>query len=414
MADFRTYHDRYLEIRVREAIRDTRVIALVGSRQAGKSTLARHLSEGTASYRTFDDLGTLAAASADPIAFAQALPVGAIIDEVQRLPAILAAIKSIVDIDPTPGRFLLTGSANLLTIPTLSESLAGRMELFTLYPFSQAEIEKSHHNFADMIFDQRATFNPASENPKRLLQRIVFGGYPEALQRANDRRRNAWFRSYLTTILQRDVRELSAISDVLGMERLLRLCAARNASILNETALGSEIGLSRKIVGRYLGLLEQLFLLSRLPAYARERGRRVTKAAKVHLNDVGLAAYLYGADVHNLSQNRNMLGGLLETLVVNEIRSQASWSNAQPELYHYREYEGLEIDIVLEKRDGTIAAIEVKATTSPGAKDFQSLRRFAELTGDKFQRGVLLYGGSTPLAFGEKLVALPTSALWSR
>ncbi|MDQ2680959.1 MAG: ATP-binding protein [Candidatus Eremiobacteraeota bacterium] len=410
MADVRTYRGRYLENPIRQALRDTRVVALVGPRQAGKSTLARHLD--SASYRTFDDFGSLAAASADPLAFVTALPVGAIIDEVQRLPAILRAIKSVVDTDPTPGRFILTGSANLLTIPTLSESLAGRIELFTLYPFSQAEIDKSRNNFVDMLFTN-ATFRPVTETAEQIIGRITTGGYPEVLQRENDSRRNAWFQSYLTTILQRDVRELSAISDVLGMERLLRLCAARSASILNETALASEIGLPRKTVSRYLGLLEQIFLLSRLPAYARERGRRVTRAPKVHLNDVGLAAYLHGSDFESLLQNRSMLGGLLETLVVNEIRSQASWSSVRPALYHYREYDGLDIDLVLEKRDSTVAAIEVKATASPGKNDFRSLRRFAELAGDSFQRGVLLYGGSSPLAFGEKLVALPIATLWS-
>ncbi|MHB8196758.1 MAG: ATP-binding protein [Vulcanimicrobiaceae bacterium] len=412
MADFRKYFDRFLEPRLRATLLDTRVIALTGARQVGKSTLARHLSGGTADYYTFDDLGTLAAANADPMAFVRSLPRGAIIDEVQRLPDVLSAIKAAVDSNPVPGRLIITGSANLLTIPKLSESLAGRMELFNLFPLSQAEIEKSPSNFVDRVFAQDAVFEPVQESPERTIVRIISGGYPEAMSRENDTRRNAWFHSYVTTVLQRDVREISAISDILGMERLLRLCATRSASILNETAIASEIGLPRKTVARYLDLLEQMFLVWRLPAYARERGRRVTKAAKIHLNDTGLASYLYGADVQHLSKTRTMLGGLLETLVANEIRAQASWSNSGSELFHYREYEGLEIDLVLENRDGSVAAIEVKATTSPGANDLQSLKRFAQLTGPSFKKGVLLYGGSKMLTFGENLIALPIAHLW--
>jgi len=413
MADFRAYRDRFLEPLVRAAIADTRVVAIAGPRQAGKSTLAWHLSGGAGSYYTLDDLGTRAAAEADPSAFVRSLPIGAVIDEVQRLPDILYAVKAVVDVDPTPGRFVLTGSANLLTIPTISESLAGRMELLTLYPFSQAEIEKRKGNFVDEIFREAATFAASAGDAEDLIYRVMTGGYPEVLGREIESRRNAWFHSYVTTILQRDVRDMSAIADLRGMERLLRLCAARSSSILNETALASEVAMPRKTVGRYLGLLEQLYLVQRLPAYARERGRRITKSPKIHLVDVGLAAYLFGADFHQLSNNRSMFGGLLETLVVNEIRAQASWSDARPQLFHYRETEGLEIDLILEKRDGSIVAIEVKSTTTPGEADFKAMRVFAESAGASFKRGILLYGGAKPLAFGERFVALPIANLWS-
>lgn len=414
MADFRKYVDRYLEPLVLRALEDTRVVALVGARQVGKSTLARHLSGATGEYYTFDDLGTLAAANQDPAAFVRSLARGAVIDEVQKLPNVLSAIKAVVDSDPVPGRLIITGSANLLTIPKLSESLAGRMELFTLYPLSQTEIDSSKTNFVDAIFcGEPLDHHQATETPERTIARIMSGGYPEALRRENETRRNSWFHSYVTTTLQRDVREISAISDILGMERLLRLCATRSASILNETALASEIGIPRKTVGRYLDLLEQMFLIWRLPAYARERGRRVTKAPKMHLNDAGLAAYLFGADFHQLSKNRTMVGGLLETLVVNEIRAQTSWSHSDADILHYREYEGLEIDIVIEKRDGSVAAIEVKATSSPGARDFQSLRRFSQLAGTTFTSGILLYGGAKVVSFGEKLFAVPIANLWA-
>ncbi len=415
MADFRTYRDRFLEAEIRQALADTRVVGLFGARQTGKTTLAGHLSRRAASYVTFDDLTVQETAKADPMAFARALPRGSVIDEVQRVPDILPAIKIIVDEDPRPGRFVLTGSANLLTMPRLSESLAGRMQVFTLFPFAQAELERSGRNFVDQIFsgtfDVRHTV-VGHTIKEDFLQRIPRGGYPEVIARPQ-KRRNAWFESYVETILRRDVREIAAIEDALAMHRLLRVAAARSAGMLNETALSSQIGLPRKTLSRYLGILERLYLVWRLPAYARNRAHRAVKSPKLYLNDTGLAAYLLGADAVHLRRDRNLLGGLLETFVAAELRAQASWSRNRPELYHYREHDGLEVDLLLERHDGKVAAVVVKATSSPGATDLSGLQRVAAEMGSALAAGVLLYGGNRALPFGKRLYALPISALWS-
>jgi len=413
VADFRIFRHRFLGPSIDAALADTRIVTIVGARQVGKSTLARHLAKGSAPYLTFDNLATLAAAKEDPHSFIRSLPRGSVIDEVQHVPEILAAIKGEIDSNPTPGRFLLTGSANFLTIPTLSESLAGRMELFTLLPLAQSELSGSTHNFVDELFSPTPTFQIPNETLASIFKRLTTGGYPEVLARTEPARRSAWFESYVATILQRDIRELGAISDLVGAQRLLRLCSARSATLLNETALASEVGLTRKTTANYLDYLEQLFLLWRLPAFSRERGRRVRKAPKLLPVDTGLAAHLFGADPNALQSNRSMGGGLLEAFVANEIRAQSSWANTRTSLFHYREYDGLEIDLVLERPDGRLAAIEVKATASPGAGDFKGLGRFRDSVGASFARGVLLYGGETAISFGPNLYAVPIPSLWA-
>uniref|UniRef100_E6Q5Z9 ATPase, AAA+ superfamily n=1 Tax=mine drainage metagenome TaxID=410659 RepID=E6Q5Z9_9ZZZZ len=413
VAEFRTFRRRFLEPRIAAALADTRIVTIVGARQVGKSTLARHLAKSGSPYLTFDNLATLAAAKEDPHSFIRSLPRGTVIDEVQHLPEILTAIKSEVDENPVPGRFLLTGSANFLTIPTLSESLAGRMELFTLLPLAQNEMNGSGRNFVDELFSPAPNFQTRNETLASIFERVTTGGYPEVLARSDPARRSAWFESYVATILQRDIRELGAISDLVGAQRLLRLCAARSASLVNETALASEVGLTRKTTANYLDYLEQLFLLWRLPAFSRERGRRVSKAPKLLPVDTGLAAHLFGADSGALYNNRSIAGGLLETFVANELRAQSSWATTRTSLFHYREYDGLEIDLVLERPNGALAAIEVKATASPGQGDFKGMRRFRDSVGSSFARGVLLYGGETTLSFGPNLHAVPMTSLWA-
>jgi predicted AAA+ superfamily ATPase len=411
MADIRIYVGRFLESELRSALADTRVVGIFGARQSGKSTLARRVSGNGAQYVTFDDLATRDAANADPTAFVTGLNFGSIIDEIQRVPDTLSVIKMVVDEDPRPGRFILTGSANLLTLPRISESLAGRIQIFTLFPFAQAELEKSATNFVDRLFE--GEFKVEHAPAPRLPERVLKGGYPEAVAREGETRRSAWFESYVTTMLQRDVREISAIEDTLAMNRVLRIAAARTAGLLNETALSSQAGIPRKTLSRYLAILEQLYLVWRVPAYARERGRRMTKSPKLYVNDTGLAAHLAGVDVAHLANDRNVFGGLLETFVANELRAQASWSRNKPSLFHYREHDGAEVDLILERRDGKIAAIETKAAASLSANAFSGLQRAAKTFGKDLASGVLLYNGTTSLAFGTRLWAMPIADLWN-
>lgn len=391
-------------------VRESRVTAILGARQVGKSTLARLLSKP---YFSLDDLGTRTFALRDPVAFVRELPHGAIIDEVQRAPDLLLAVKSVVDLSQEPGRFILTGSANLLTLPKLADSLTGRMRIIEVHPLAQSEIEQRPSNIVDRFFDEKWGIPTTVEPTDDLITRITHGGYPGILPLASDASRNAWFEDYLLTMLQREIRELTRIGDITEMERLLRLVAVRTGRVLNLSALASDIGMPKETLRRYLGILEQLYLVHTLPAWSSDAGRTYIKAPKVFINDTGLAAYQLGADAERLATNRDLLGNLVETFVVNEIRKHISWSILRPKLFHLRTNAGKEIDLLLEARDGRIVAIEIKAGASPRTQDANTLSAFMKTMGSRVVRGLLMYTGSQAIPIEERLCALPISSLWS-
>jgi hypothetical protein len=391
---------------------------LVGPRQAGKSTLAQQLiGEGhEARYLTFDDAGTLAAARGDPTGFIAGLDGPAVLDEIQRAPDLFLAIKAAVDRDRRPGRFLLTGSANVLLLPRVADSLAGRMEVLTLWPLSQGELEGRRERFIDLAFAEGPLPHvsaPAGDDPSEgLLPATLRGGFPEAVARTDDRRREAWFGSYLTTILQRDVRDLSNIDGLSQVPRLLALLAARSASLLNQAELSRSAAMPLSTLRRYLVLLEQTFLVSLLPPLTGGLGRRSVKAPKAMLTDTGLLGSVLGLDRERLARSPALTGPLLETFVAAELRKQAGWSERSVGLWHYRTHAGREVDLVLEDRAGRVVGIEVKASASPTSADFNGLRALQAANPDAFVRGIVLHGGSISVPFGERLHALPIPWLW--
>ncbi len=368
-----------------------------------------------AQYVTLDDASTLAAARYDAQGFVAGFGGAIILDEIQRAPELFLAIKAAVDQDRRPGRFLLTGSANVMLLPDLSDSLAGRMEILTLWPFSQGELEGVQEDFIDRLFGDE--FKPAVTSVlerAQLLQRILRGGYPEVLMRAEEDRRNAWFGAYLTTILQRDVRDLANIEGLTALPRLLALLATRACSLLNLADISRGTEIAQTTLKRYLTLLEATYLVTLNPAWASNLGKRLVKAPKLMLNDTGLLGYLLGLGVDRLMNDGNLLGGLLENFVALELRKQIGWSRTRPQMFHFRTQNGQEVDIVLENRRGDIAAIEVKAGASVNSADFKGLRALQEIAGERFKRGVLLHTGTASIPFGENLFALPVSALWQR
>jgi predicted AAA+ superfamily ATPase len=318
-----------------------------------------------------------------------------------------------VDKDRRPGRFLLTGSANVMTLPRLSESVAGRMEIIPLYPFSAGELEGCIEGFLPKLFAN--TIGQSKLRPARddIAARIARGGYPEANHRESDDRREAWFASYISTILQRDVRDLARVEALHALPNLLKLLAARASGLLNLADVGRDSGLPHSTLNRYLALLETVFLVHRLPAWSRNLGQRLVKAPKLHLVDSGLACHTLGADARRLSEDRPLLGRLLESYVVGELRKQVSWADPQTRIYHSRTAAGSEVDVVLEKPNGTVAAIEVKASASVSASDFSGLKSLRDQLGQQFCAGVTLYLGEQIVPFGEKLWLVPVSALWT-
>ena len=406
---------RNIESAVHQALADTPVVLLNGPRQTGKTTLAQMMTEKAGTrYFSLDDAATLASAAGDPAGFVRNLSGPVVIDEIQKAPDLFPAIKLAVDQDCQPGRFLLTCSANVMTLPRLSESLAGRMEIIPLFPFSAGELAGQHEGFLKRLFDGTIAKTKPISVKDDLPARLVRGGYPEAVQRQSDDRRATWFASYLSTILQRDVRDLARVDALHSLPNLLKLLAARVSGLLNLADVSRDAGLPHTTLVRHLALLETVFLVHRLPAWSPNLGKRLVKAPKLHLVDSGFACHLIGADARRLAEDRPLLGRLLETFVVGELRKQLSWTDRQTALFHFRTAAGSEVDVVLEKADGTVAALEIKAGVTVGASDFSALQALRDQLGDRFRAGVVLYLGDQVVPFGDKLTLVPLPALWAK
>ncbi len=395
------------------ALADTRVVLVNGPRQAGKSTLVRAVAgERAAEWRDLDLVPDREAALADPVGFV-AFDGLTVIDEIQRAPELLLAIKASVDADPRPGRFLLTGSSRLLALRDLPDTLPGRMETIELWPFSQGEIDGAPDGFVDAVFELGPDVHHDSTIGRAdYADRIVRGGLPEAVARTDPRRRGRFFDSYLQNLVDRDVRQLAEIERAPQLTTLIRLLAARSGQLVAPGSLESELQLARPTIARYLQLLDEVFLIKRVPGWSRSLGSRVTNAAKLTFVDSGIATQLLGFDSHALRRPGAPFGPLLEGFVVSELARQLTWSRELADLYHYRDHNKVEVDAVLENRRRQVVAIEIKAASTVRAEDFAGLRRVGERLGDDFILGVVLYTGPTTLPFGPKLRALPISALW--
>ena len=396
---------------LREALRDTPVTMLVGPRQSGKSTLAQALVgdlEG-AEYVSLDRGLSLSAARDDPAAFVSGKARTLVIDEVQRAPDLLLEIKASVDEDRRPGRFVLTGSADVLSLPRVADTLAGRMEVLRLWPLSQGEIEGRRERFLDALLRGEPDVVVAdSAGREDLLRRIEAGGFPEALDRSGGRR-GRWFDSYLDTMLQREVRDLANVAGLTELPRLMRLLAARASGQLNYSALSRDLGMPQTTLKRYLALLETAFLVATVPAWFRNVGKRLVKSPKLLLTDAGLLAHLLGGG----EASGRFFGPLLENFVLMEIVKQASFSETRPPLFHYRTADGLEVDAVVESPSGGVCGVEVKAAATLTSRDSRGLKGLSASLGDDFIAGVILHTGSESARLAEKIWALPVSALWA-
>ena len=393
------------------SLNDTPVVLLQGPRQCGKTTLARSVAEPTGyGYLSFDDDNLVRAARADPLGFITDLPPKMVLDEVQRVPEIFTTLKLVVDRDRQPGRFLLTGSADVLLLPRLADSLAGRIEVIRLHPMAQVELRQQSASFLQRLFRAEFGVVGATRMGQALAELVVAGGFPAALTRLPSRR-SAWYQSYVQTLVQRDVRDLARIAALDVMPRLLELAAGQTAHLFNVSELASPFGLSRPTVRDYLTLLERVFLVDLLPPWHVRQINRLIKTPKLHLGDTGVACALLHLDAKTLHANRALLGQLLETFVFQELRRQASGQAEPVKFYHFRNRDDHEVDIVLEQ--GTaLVGVEVKASGTVRAEDFRGLRKLQEIAGDRFTCGVVLYDGELSLPFGPGLFALPIQTLW--
>ena len=336
----------------------------------------------------------------------------AVIDEIQRAPALLLAIKKSVDEDRRPGRFLLTGSANLMALPTVADSLAGRMETLLLLPLSQSEIEGQSANWLDCVFSGRIPQPTAQAHSVNLVDRVLRGGYPEALSRPTSRRRIAWARQYLDALLQRDVRDISGIEKLDQLPRFLRALAQTAGQMCNYTQLGGQVGLDSKTAAKYVGVFEQIFLLRRVDVWARNRLNRVVKTAKLQFIDSGLLATLLNLTADEVQRDRTRFGNVLESFVFGELLKATTTADGDYGLLYYRDADKVEVDVVIENALGQLVGVEVKASATVNERDLRGLRKLSALAGDQFRMGVLLYDGDETLPLGDNIWAAPLSTLW--
>lgn len=406
---------RALAVPLLEALADTPVVMLAGGRQTGKSTLALSLAEEglhAADYVSLDDPTELAAAREDPSGFIARFDDPVILDEVQRAPELFLPIKSAVDNDRRPGRFLLTGSTNALLVPALADALAGRMEVLTLWPLSLAELGgRPESRFVEWLFavDPELPAEPGLDRSD-LVTRVLAGGYPEAVEREGARR-DRWYVNYLTTILERDVRGLADIERLEQLPALLTSVALRTRGPLNKSALSQDLGIPNSSLDRYLALLERVFLVKRLPAWHGNLRSRLVKSPKLLLADSGLLCHQLQLDAARLDSDPAALGVALEGYVGMELVKIAAASAAERRMLHYRTAKGIEVDFVVESAGGHVAGIEVKAGQTVGVADFRRFERLREALGERFARGIVLYGGDRVVPFGDRLAAWPIGLL---
>jgi len=389
-------------------------VTLVGGRQTGKSTLVTALAEDghPAEYVTLDDPTELAGARKDPVTYIERFAGPVILDEIQRAPELLLPIKAAVDRDRSPGRFLLTGSANVLFVPAVAEALAGRMEVLTLWPFSTAELEaRPAERIVDLLFADRPR-PPISElSTDELVSRLLAGGYPEVVACEDDERRRQWFSSYLSTILERDVRTMADIARLEQLPAVLTAIALRARGPLNKSGLSQDLGIPNSSLDRYLPLLERVFLVRRFPAWHNRLGPRLVKAPKLLVSDPGLLCRLLRADRGRLLEDEALRGLVLESYVGMELVKSAGVVGEGSDVMHYRTTKGVEVDFMVEAADGRVAGIEVKAASSVDAHDFKRFERLEQSLGERFVRGVVLYTRGRAVTFGERLEAWPVGLL---
>jgi predicted AAA+ superfamily ATPase len=405
------FYRRFAEDALTEDLQDSPAVLVVGPRQSGKTTLVKKVAAGI-DYLTLDDPETCESARVDPVRFVRGLD-SVVIDEIQRAPGLLPVIKRSIDEDRRPGRFLLTGSANVMTLPGVSESLAGRLALVTLLPLSRAEILGRPPKFIEACFAGEPPAPAERLGGNDLVRAAVLGGYPDAHRRGESGRARRWCMNYVQTIMQRDVRDISHIQKLAEMPQLLNVLAHHSGNLFNATEVGRDLRLHHTTIDTYTTILEQIFLVKRVQPWFRNELKRVVSTPKLHFLDTGLLAAMRDISENTIARDRRHAGVIFETFAYAELRKQAAWIDWQVSIYHYRDKDKVEIDFILENANREVVGVEVKASASAANDDFKGLRKLRDATGTDFKAGILLHDGERTLPFGDRLFAAPFSTLWS-
>jgi len=405
---------RLAEQELRASLADTPIVFVQGPRQCGKTTLVQQVGTKRGyQYLSLDEHMLLESARRDPTGFVHRLPKLAILDEVQRVPELFLPLKAAVDRGRVPGRFMLTGSTNVLLMPKLADSLAGRLASIRLHPLAQCEIERTPPRFLTDLLKGSFPLRRSAMLGEQLAERMVGGGFPAALARSSPGRRRKWYLDYIDSLVQRDVRDLARVSSLETLPRLLKAAAAMTARLLNVTELGSSFGLSRPTIRDYVTLLARLYLLDELQPWHSNRLSRLVKTPKLHLADTGVACALLGISAAALWRDRTLLGQMLESFVLAELRRQASGQSEPIDLWHFRDRDGVEVDFVVGHAGDRISGIEVKASATVHASDLRGLRQLRAAAGKKFGCGVVLYDGEHAVGMESDLFCVPLAALWA-
>lgn len=406
-------YPRFLTPRLLEACQDTPLLLIKGARQVGKSTLMQELiSHFKGNSLSLDDPSLLSIARQDPRGFIDQIKTPVLLDEVQRAPEVVLPLKLRIDRDRQPGQFFLTGSADFHTLPMIADSMAGRIEIRTLWPLSQGEINKKKEGFLNMVFNEAWPPSLSVLSRDDLYHKVIQGGYPEAISRKDAERRAIWFDSYLEAIIQKDIREISSIEGFESMPNLLTVLGSRATNLVNAADISRMLGLSQSTVKRYIALLQSIFIIFKLKPWFSNTDKRLVKTSKVYFVDSGLLSYLLRLPSTWSISESSKFGQVLENFVVSEILKQCSWEKERMEAYHFRTQNGEEVDLILQNRKGNFVGIEIKASSTLSLKDFKGLITFRDITKESFCRGIVLYTGDTIIPFGENLWALPIQSLW--
>ena len=404
--------DRFQMRSLLEAIDTRRVLLLNGPRQCGKTTLAQHIQRKNITNRTLDDIALLKSANIDPHGFIKISKGMMIIDEIQRAPFLLQAIKKAVDENTRNGQYLLTGSANINALPSVQESLAGRIQKIRLRTLAQAELEGSPPTFLPRAFSQEFNNNCFGEDKEQILKHCFRGGFPETIS-LKDTQRRRWHEDYVNAILERDLREISNVYRIEAMKDLIKIVCSWSSKFIDISAIGAHLSIKRSTLESYLNSLEILYLIERLPPWTKTDYQRVGRQSKLFVTDCGLICSLLRWNFEEVFLDSDRSGKIIETFIYNELAAQIDATDAEYAIYHYRDRENREIDFLIERSDGAFIGLEVKAGSNVGLNDFKHLMWFQNnIAKDKSFIGIVLYTGENVIPFGNKLWAIPCSHLW--
>jgi len=402
-----------------DRMRDEPVVLLEGPRTVGKSTALREIARRLGGeVLDLDDPATRDAVASDPSTMIQSDRL-ICIDEYQHAPAVLDAIKARLNRSARPGQFVLTGSARHESLPAAAQALTGRLHRMTVYPLAQAELDATRPDLLGrLLAGSPASPSELSTTSRQdYLERLTRGGFPLALARHSEAARNRWFDDYVRLTLERDVRALSKVRQARALPALLERLAGQTAQVLNATAAAAAAGIDPHTARDYIRLLESVFLIQLLPAWGTTLTSRSANAPKIHVLDPGVTARLLRLTPDKLARrdptSLTQLGHLLETFVVAELLKEASWMDGIAGVGHWRTYDGVEVDLIIERDDGAVVAFEVKAAARVPGEDFRGLRKLREALGDAFLAGAVLYTGQRAYTFEDRLHTVPIDNLWA-